>query len=553
MHPRPTLPSQAPNPAERADAIARARDAYQYDWSYALLCFVQDLPFWENFTPHYLARGAEVTLRLQANRAATQVGGWLDEITKRAPAERTLESWAKMFPTLPQPLAVASWREDWCFAWQRLSGPCPVLIQRIDRLPPSLPLGDAELRRITGQSDASIDGALAAKRLYVVDYAVFDGVKTGVTDGAAKFLWAPVVLLLADATVPGGLRPLAIQTGGQKGTKETLYLPGDRDWMLARTAAQIADENMQGVLVHLGWCHMVIQRFILAAHRQLSVDHPLMVLLAPHIELTLAVNQVAKKSVVNPGGVQDRLLAPEIDAQMALLHASVGAIDLAALDPTVDFARRGVADREALPVYPFRDDSLLLWDATRAFVEAYVRLYYASDDEVVSDGELAAFVREVGADDGGRLPKLVEGISPKTVGDVVDLMARVIFRATTYHAAINDSNYDWAAYVPNMPTAGFAALPPRATATEADLATMLPSVELGWETITATYQVAELQLNHFGRYPKDHFVDPRVGPLVQALQARLDAIETQITERNASRPVPYTFLLPSKITASINA
>lgn len=555
MHPSeaPTLPSRTNDAARRADSLARARDAYRYDWSYQKLCFIESLPLSEMFTPRYLARGAEVTMHLSANRAAAEVGGWLREHAAKRAGDRSLEAWGKMYPTLPPPLSVAHWREDWCFAWQRIAGPCPILLQRIDRLPPALPFGDAELRRVTGRPDASIAAALDAHRLYVADYAMFAGAQTGVTDGTPKFLWAPIVLLLADPAVPGGLLPVAIQTGGRDGTRSTLYLPGDRDWLLARTAAQIADENLQGVLVHLGWCHMVIQRFILAAHRQLSTEHPLMVLLAPHFELTLAVNQVAKSSVVSPGGVQDRLLAPTIETQMALLDASVGAIDLAALDPTVDFARRGVADREALPTYPFRDDSLPLWEATRAFVDAYVRLYYESDADVLGDTELAAFVREVGAEDGGRLPRLVDGASPKRVSDVVDLVARVIFRATTYHAAINDSNYDWAGFAPNMPTAGFAPLPPRDTASADDLAAMLPSIELGWETISATYQVQQLHVNRFGAYPKDHFRDVRVAPLVEELEKRLVAIESEIATRNAARPLPYTFLLPSSITASINA
>jgi arachidonate 15-lipoxygenase len=552
MHELPTLPFQSSDPATREDALTKARDAYRYDWSYEKLCFIEKLPFSENFPPRYLARGAEVTIAIQANRAAAEVSGWLREHTSKS-AKGALDAWAKMYATITSPRAIAHWREDWCFAWQRLAGPCPVLIRRLDRLPSALPLGDAELRRVTGDETASLDAALAAHRLYVVDYAIFDGAKTGVTDGAAKFLWAPIVLLLADPRVPGGLLPIAIQTAGAKGARETLYLPGDRDWLLARTVAQIADENMQGVLVHLGWCHMVIQRFVFAAHRQLAAAHPLMVLLAPHFELTLAVNQVAKSSVVSPGGVQDRLLAPAIGTQMALLDESVSVIDLAALDPTVDFARRGVGDRDALPSYPFRDDSLPLWEATRTFVDAYVRLYYASDDDVGRDTELAAFVREVGAYDGGRLPKLVEHVSPKTVADVIDLVARIIFRATTYHAAINDSNFDWAGYVPNMPTAGFAPLPPRETASADDLAAMLPSPEIGWETLTATYQVAELKLNRLGAYAKDHFRDRRVAPLVSAFADRLAAIQTEIDARNIERPVPYTFLRPSTITASINA
>ncbi len=542
----PTLPQNAPDPKSRVERIDRARDAYAYDFSYAGLCFVQSLPVREMFPPRYLAQGAEVTVRLEANRAAAKVGSWLH---RRGEA---LDAWSAMFPLLPAPAAMTAWREDWCFAWQRLAGPTPIALARVTALPEALAITDAELARGLGRERASVSEALASHTLFAVDYSLFAGARTGTTDGHAKFLWAPLVLFSVDATFPGQLRPIAIQTAGREGGRRTLYFPWESDWILARTAANVADENLQGVLVHLGYCHMVVQRFILATHRQLSEDHPLYALLTPHFRTTLAVNQVAKKNVVEPGGVQDRLLAPRIEVQTEILDRGIATLDLASLDPTIEFARRGVGDRASLPLYPFRDDGLPIWEALRRFVEAYVRLYYTSDADVAQDTELAAFVREVGAPEGGRLPVMVAGTQLETVRDVIDLVSRIIYRASAYHAAINDANYDWAAFVPSMPTAAFSELPARGEPGEAALASMLPSSEIGWETITATYQVANLHVTWLGKYDGD-FEDARVAPLVAAFQADLARIEADGPTRAVGRPMPYTFLIPSKVTASINA
>ncbi len=65
--------------------------------------------------------------------------------------------------------------------------------------------------------------------------------------------------------------------------------------------------------------------------------------------------------------------------------------------------------------------------------------------------------------------------------------------------------------------------------------------------------MAELQLAKLGEYPDGHFVDPRVAGLVRAFGDRLAQIEKDIALRNAERPIPYEYLLPSEITASINA
>jgi arachidonate 15-lipoxygenase len=210
-----------------------------------------------------------------------------------------------------------------------------------------------------------------------------------------------------------------------------------------------------------------------------------------------------------------------------------------------------VGDPSVLPQYPFRDDSLPLWEATRRLVDAYVRLYYRSDADVLADTELAAWIREIGASDGGRLPKLVAAISLRTVEDVIELVTRVVFRATTYHAAINDSSYDFVSYAPNMPSSVFAPLPPRGTPSADALPAMLPPIGIAWEVLSSTYQVYALHVNKLGQYPS--FADDRVAPLIARFQQDLELIEAATADRDAARPVPYRFLLPSRITASINA
>jgi arachidonate 15-lipoxygenase len=426
------------------------------------------------------------------------------------------------------------------------------VLRRVDRVPDCIAVDDARLKRAVGVPGLSAAGELAEGRLYAADYAVFSGARGGQTDGRQKQVWAPVALFRAHAR---GLSPVAIQIMGHGGKGDTVVWPweGER-WLLARTVVQAMDESHQGVLTHVGWCHMVTQRFIFAAHRRLAPWHPLMLLLGPHFENTLAVNQVARDKVMNPGGVQDRLLAPLIEDQLSLMKQSVEGLDFASLDPSIELARRGADDAERLPMYPFRDDGLPVWEATRAFVAAYLALYYTSDADVGADAELAAFIDEVGAIDGGRLPNLLAGFHARTVSDVVALAARIVFRASTYHAAINYSNYDWSAFAPNMPTAAFAPFPPPGAELGPDVFTsMLPSVSLSWEGISATYQVAELHPNHLGGYPAGHFLDPRVAPLVASFSERLRAIEVETATRNQLRPLPYDFLLPSRITASINA
>lgn len=549
---QPTLPSASGDPTARAERIARSRDEYRYDFSYHGVCAIASLPLREEFSPAYIAKGAEISARLQSNRAAAAVGEAPVALASALGAARDpYARWAKMFPLLDEPTSVSRWTSDWHFAWQRLAGSAPILLARDAGFASSITVDSAVIRAVLGR-DATLEALAAEQRLFTADYALFDGVVGGRTDGAQKYLFAPRVLFVSDPSVRGGLAPLAIQCD-RRGGAASVYTLADKDWALAKFAAQVAEANYQGVLVHMGYCHEVIQRFVLAMHRQLSDEHPLAVLLAPHCEFTLAVNHVARTSVLAPGKTQDRLLAPALESQLALLVEGVRALDIDSLDPTIEFARRGVDGASSLREYPFRDDGLLVWRAIERFVRGYVTTYYTSDESVASDAELAAFVREVGADDGGRLPNMFARFEVKTIDALVALFARVIFRATAFHAAINNENYDQIGFAPAASTASFAGLPPRQTESDSFLRSMLPPDDLCFESISATWQVLALAMNRLGQYPSRHFVDPRVGPLVEAFGAELASIEAEISQRNSSRPMAYVRLLPSRINASITA
>ena len=171
--------------------------------------------------------------------------------------------------------------------------------------------------------------------------------------------------------------------------------------------------------------------------------------------------------------------------------------DLARRLPAGDLRARGLDDREALPECPYRDDILPLWEAIHDWVDGYLRVFYREDVDVRGDAEVQTWVRELAAPAARRI---------------------VCSRR-------------------------------------------LPPVDIGYEALDTVYTVAALRFNRLGRYPPGHFTDPQVLEHVQSFQARLEAIERTIVARNTGdprgeggpRPLPYPYLLPSRITASINS
>jgi arachidonate 15-lipoxygenase len=62
-------------------------------------------------------------------------------------------------------------------------------------------------------------------------------------------------------------------------------------------------------------------------------------------------------------------------------------------EPDTQFARRGTTETPF--AYPYRDNVLRLWAVTVAYVEEYLRLYYADDAAVAADPQLARWTAEL--------------------------------------------------------------------------------------------------------------------------------------------------------------
>src|SRR5262249_16686835 len=120
---------------------------------------------------------------------------------------------------------------------------------------------------------------------------------------------------------------------------------------------------------------------------------------------------------------------------------------------------RGVDDANALPNYPYRDDSLLYREAIHRWVKAYLELYYQSDADVQQDAELTAWCTELLAQDGGRVRGLGQNGAIGTRDCLADAVTHILFTSSVQHAAVNFPQYDLMSYVPNMPLACYAPAP----------------------------------------------------------------------------------------------
>lgn len=441
-----------------------------------------------------------------------------------------------------------------------------------------MPISDALLQGVLGDRDITLKHAIAEQRLYVCDYSMLEGATADCFHGEQRYLAAPIALFYWNPTPPpgyppnGALQPIAIQLA-QAFDAETapIFTPnnssGGNDanllkWRIAKYIVNVVCAIQHEAVAHLGDCHLIIEPMVVAAHRQLSDQHPLLKLLLPHFRFTININDDAIHSLIIPGGVVATNVGPAIESTRALVASAHRAWRWDENSPDRVFALRGV---DRLPLFPFRDDTSLLWTAIKRYVGAYLRVYYRNDQDLREDSELQGWIFELTSP----LYCGFQGLNGLVPGDdgrpridsldyLIDIVAHIIYLAGPQHASVNYAQYPLMSYMPSVAGTIYKAPPTRSSAVNSidDCMAWYPPLDVGLYTFSFEYLLSGVQYDTFGHFEHNphapYFTDPRVQPLVADLQEDLALIEMEIRKRNQSRPMPYPFQLPSQIPNSIS-
>ncbi|KAF6139325.1 hypothetical protein GIB67_021535 [Kingdonia uniflora] len=319
--------------------------------------------------------------------------------------------------------------------------------------------------------------------------------------------------------------------------------------------------------------HAVIEPFVIATNRQLSVLHPIHKLLHPHFRDTMNINALARQIFIYAGGVLENTVFP---AKFSMELSSVVYKEWVFTEQElpVDLIQRGLAVADSsqphglcllIEDYPYAVDGLEIWSAIHTWVHEYCSFYYPKDN-LTQGEELQSWwaeLRDVGHGD-----KKDEPWWPKmqTLSELTETCTIIIWVVSALHAAVNFGQYPYAGYLPNRPTISRCFMPERGTPPEY---TELESNSEGafLKTITSQFQtllgisLIEILSRHFinevylgQRDTPDWTLD--VVPLAafKRFGEKLVNIENRIVEMNNNKlwkncvgpvKVPYTLLYPN--------
>ncbi|GER57774.1 lipoxygenase [Striga asiatica] len=482
-----------------------------------------------------------------------------------------------------------AWRTDEEFAREMLAGINPVVIRRLQEFPPRSKL-DPELygkqsstiseeHIMNSLEGLTIREAIQNNKLFILDHhdSLMPYLRRINTTATKTYATRTILFLKRDGT----LKPLAIELslpnpeGDHLGAISSVHTPAAEGlegsiWQLAKAYVSVNDSGYHQIMLHT---HAVIEPFIIATNRQLSVLHPIHKLLQPHFKDTMHINALGRQTLINAGGFLEITVFPgKYSMEMSSSIYKNWVFPEQALP--ADLIKRGVAVEDPsspqgirllIEDYPFAVDGLEIWSAIKSWVDDYCSLYYTTNETIKTDIELQSWWTEIRIK--GHADKKNEPWWPamQTREDLVNSCTIIIWIASALHAAVNFGQYPYGGYLPNRPSTSRRLIPKTGTPEHEEL---VAKPELAYlKTITSQLQsvlgisLVEILSRHSAdevflgqRDTPEWTVDKRAIEAFERFGRRLGEIESRIVEmngegkwRNRYGPVkmPYTLLYPS--------
>ncbi|XP_078378230.1 polyunsaturated fatty acid 5-lipoxygenase-like isoform X2 [Oculina patagonica] len=312
------------------------------------------------------------------------------------------------------------------------------------------------------KSDVALIDAINQGLIYALRYELCDDMPRSpdlTDDDPGRTMWdflSPIALFAsAQVGESNELVPVAIQMDYTPDS--AVYTPSDGDnWILAKLNVQVTDLGYSQIVEHLSKVHYFMEPFCVSLKRTLPPVHPLNQILKYHCREVIVPNKFGTPALIKEEKFMDLLFAYGNVGAVRLIRDAHALSTWEVTDFRRDIEKRGVADKNLLPYFPYRDDGEKILEVIEHLVENYTNLYYKDDIDVQEDVELQAYLNEVslngtGPNGGiGRIQGLPASIDTKK--ELCDIVSRMISHLSIQHAAVNYELSDYAEYIPNLPT-----------------------------------------------------------------------------------------------------
>jgi arachidonate 5-lipoxygenase len=458
----------------------------------------------------------------------------------------------------PPPHVLERWREDAEFCRQLIQGVNPLVIRAVQstcQIPKAM-------RGLCAQG-MSLQELIGARRLFILDYDKLAPLQRY----RNMVFYAPIALVYRE-TLAGGssrLNLLGIQLTRHEGSDNVVYTPDsspENRYLYAKIQLACADNQYHQFISHLGLAHLAAEPLAIAHHNVFMAKensgHLIGKLLAPHFEETIAINFLARQTLVADPEVAftDRTFAPGTRQALQLFLSAWREYDFVKNSFPHELASRGFDEKQSDGVahYYYREDGFSIWHALHRYVGEVVAAVYGDDAAVSDDPVLQRWAFECSAKDRADIPGFPRAIASRQ--ELVETLTTIVFQVSAFHSAVNFPQRDYITYVPNRPDATFAEMPPG----EEDITMDFILLQGLPDFFASNFQIS---FAHLLTLPSDKPLT-RLPPVVavppfveiherfqEALHEIRDRIEARNRDLAAAGKQPYTYLRPDLIASSV--
>ncbi|KAG6628906.1 linoleate 9S-lipoxygenase 5-like isoform X1 [Carya illinoinensis] len=423
----------------------------------------------------------EETHRMFSSNRSHAVEEWVKGILKKGVPEdlyREVIHASKKNPLkFPLPQIIAengmAWLDDEEFGRQMLAGINPTRIQCLEVFPPQDKNGvRSSIKRSHIEhnlGDLTVVEAMNQWRLFILDHHdyLMPYISRINTKGVCVYASRTLLFLRSDDT----LKPIAIElslTGSNDGNEiNRVFVPSSQGteaalWQLAKAHVATNDSVYHHLISHWLQTHAIVEPFIIATRRQLSEMHPIHRLLNPHFKDTMHINALARRILINSGGILEKILfSGEVSMKLSSELYKRWRFDEQGLP--ADLVKRGMALEDEDPNnptgvqllfedYPYGADGLEIWTAIKTWVTEFCSIFYEDNNSVETDSELQAWWWEIQYVGHGDKCHKEWWYQMTTCSTLIETLTILIWIASAIHASVNFGQYAYAGYPPNRPT-----------------------------------------------------------------------------------------------------
>jgi hypothetical protein len=294
------------------------------------------------------------------------------------------------------------------------------------------------------------DALVTSGSLYEIDLSIFNTLQPQqAADGSTRFTPATVTLLQQDASTKA-LTPVAVTVSGYQGAGMQTYLPGEGAWLYALQAAKTSITVWGTWLGHVYHWHIVTGAMQQAMSLNLEQNSALYQLVAPQSDFLNAFDNVLLLlwRIAPPTSVTSSLQFIELCDTFATGRSFFDD------DPLPTLQRLGLQQADftvATPwdQYPIVGHLLKIWEATAAYVNAFMATSYPTDASVANDQALQAWMAEAADPSAGN----IRGLPPmNTRAALASVLTSLLYRVTAHGTGrLPASSNPGLTFIPNFP------------------------------------------------------------------------------------------------------